>query len=76
MDTKRMTILSLIVLADMSGATAIVPILPVVVLGQFHATPFQAALVIAAYYAAQVLAAPWLGSLSDRFGRRPILLLS
>ncbi|WP_235932545.1 MFS transporter [Dictyobacter arantiisoli] len=76
MDTKRMATLFLIVLADMSGAMAIIPIIPVVVLGQFHATPFQAALVISAYYVAQVLAAPWLGSLADRFGRRPILLLS
>lgn len=76
MDTKRIVTLCLIVLADMSGAMAIIPIIPVFVLGQFHATPFQAALVIAAYYVAQVLAAPWLGNLSDRFGRRPILLLS
>ncbi len=76
MDTKRITTLCLIVLADMSGAMAIIPIIPVFVLGQFHATPFQAALVIAAYYVAQVLAAPWLGGLSDRFGRRPILLIS
>jgi DHA1 family tetracycline resistance protein-like MFS transporter len=76
MDTKRILTLFLIVLADMSGAMAIIPILPVVVLGQFHATPLQATLVIAMYYVAQVLAAPWLGALSDRFGRRPILLLS
>src|SRR5690349_691405 len=76
MDTKRIATLCLIVLADMSGAMAIIPIIPVVVLGQFHATPFQAALVIAAYYVAQVLAAPWLGSLADRFGRRPVLLFS
>lgn len=76
MDTKRILTLCMIVLADMSGAMAIIPIIPVFVLGQFHATPFQASLVIAAYYIAQVLAAPWLGSLSDRFGRRPILLIS
>jgi DHA1 family tetracycline resistance protein-like MFS transporter len=76
MDTKRIITLCLIVLADMSGAMAIIPIIPVFVLGQFHATPLQATLVIAAYYVAQVLAAPWLGKLSDRFGRRPILLIS
>lgn len=76
MDKKRLITLCLIVLADMSGAMAIIPIIPVVVLGQFHATPLQATLVIAAYYVAQILAAPWLGALSDRFGRRPILLLS
>ncbi len=39
-------------------------------------TPLQATLVIAAFYAAQILAAPWLGKLSDRFGRRPILIIS
>lgn len=76
MQKKRITTLFLIVLADMTGAAAIIPIIPVFVLDQFHATPFQAALVIAAYYVAQVLAAPWLGNLSDRFGRRPILLIS
>ncbi len=76
MDKKRSATLFLIVLADMSGAAAIIPIIPVYVLAQFHATPFQAAMVIAVYYAAQMLAAPWLGNLSDRFGRRPILLVS
>lgn len=58
MDRKRIAALFLIVLADMSGATAILPIIPVYVLGQFHATPFEAALVIPAYYVAQILAAP------------------
>lgn len=76
MDKKRITTLFLIVLADMMGGSAIVPILPVFVVGQFHANPFQASLVITAFYIAQVLAAPVLGNLSDRFGRRPILLLS
>lgn len=76
MDRKRLATLCLIVLADMSGAMAILPIIPVMVLGQFHATPFQAALVITAYYVSQIVAALWLGSLADRVGRRPILLVS
>ncbi len=76
MDKKRLATLFLIVLMDTAGATAIVPLIPVYVLAQFHATPLQATLLLAAYYAAQLLAAPWLGKLSDRFGRRPILLLS
>ena len=76
MDKKRIATLFLIVLMDTAGATAIVPLIPIYVLAQFHATPFQAGLLLAAYYAAQVLAAPWLGKLSDRFGRRPILLVS
>ena len=76
MDIKRMTTLFLIVFTDMAGASAIIPIIPLYVQGQFHATPLQATLVISAYYVAQVLAVPWLGSLSDRLGRRPVLLVS
>lgn len=76
MDKKRIFTLFLIVLADMSGAAAILPIIPVFVLEQFHANPFEAALVVPVYYVAQALAAPWLGNLSDRFGRRPLLLIS
>lgn len=76
MDKKRITILFLIVLTNAMAATAILPMLPIYVEGQFGATPFQAMLVIAAYYASQFVAAPWLGKLSDRFGRRPILIVS
>jgi MFS transporter, DHA1 family, tetracycline resistance protein len=76
MDKKRITIIFLIVLTNAMAATAILPMLPIYVEGQFEATPFQAMLVIAAYYASQFVAAPWLGKLSDRFGRRPILIAS
>jgi DHA1 family tetracycline resistance protein-like MFS transporter len=76
MDKKRIATLFLIVLTDTAGATAIVPIIPVYVVALFRATPFQAALLLATFYIAQMLAAPWLGKLSDHFGRRPILLLS
>jgi DHA1 family tetracycline resistance protein-like MFS transporter len=76
MDKKRLTTLFLIVLADMIGGSAIIPILPVFVVGQFHASAFQATLVITAFYVAQVVASPFLGNLSDRLGRRPVLLIS
>lgn len=76
MDKRRITITFLIVLTNAIGATAILPMLPVYAEGQFQATPVQAMLVIAAYYATQFVAAPWLGKLSDRFGRRPILIIS
>jgi MFS transporter, DHA1 family, tetracycline resistance protein len=76
MDKRRITITFLIVLTNTIGATAILPMLPIYVEGQFHATPVQAMLVIAAFYAAQFVAAPWLGKLSDRFGRRRLLIVS
>jgi DHA1 family tetracycline resistance protein-like MFS transporter len=76
MDKKRITITFLIVLTNAVGATAILPMLPIFAEKQFRATPVQAMFVIAAYYAAQFVAAPWLGKLSDRFGRRSILIIS
>jgi hypothetical protein len=48
MDKKRIATLFLIVLMDTAGATAIVPLIPVYVLAQFHATPLQATLLLAA----------------------------
>jgi MFS transporter, DHA1 family, tetracycline resistance protein len=66
------------VLLDMLAVGIIVPVLPSM-LGQF--TPSGAeqakwyAVVTMSYAVAQFVAAPLLGALSDRFGRRPILLL-
>lgn len=76
MNKERLATVFLIVLTNTIGATVILPMLPLYVEKQFGATPLQATLVIAAFYAAQILAAPWLGKLSDRFGRRPILIIS
>ncbi|MBI4671031.1 MAG: MFS transporter [Chloroflexi bacterium] len=76
MNKERIATVFLIVLTNTIGATVILPMLPLYVEKQFGASPLQATLVIAAFYAAQILAAPWLGKLSDRFGRRPILILS
>ena len=76
MDKKRITITFLIVLTNSIGAAVFLPMLPLYVERQFGATPLQATLVIAAFYAAQLVAAPWLGRQSDRRGRRPILIVS
>lgn len=76
MDKKRIAIAFLIVLTNTIGATAILPMMPLYVEKQFSATPLQATLVIAIFYAVQFIAAPWLGKLSDRFGRRPVLIIS
>lgn len=65
-----------IAFGNLLGAGLILPLLALLAEGEFGATPFQAALLSASYFAAQFLAAPWLGRLSDRFGRRPVLLAS
>jgi len=67
------------VFIDMLGIGLIVPVLPVLV-GQFVAGPDQQALwygVLAAVFGVlQFLFMPALGALSDRIGRRPVLLYS
>lgn len=54
----------------------ILPSLPLIAESQYGASEFQAALLSSAYYAAMFLAAPFLGRLSDRLGRRPVLMVS
>ena len=76
MNKQRIATVFLIVLTNTIGATVILPMMPLYVEKQFGASPLQATFVIAAFYAAQIWAAPWLGKLSDRFGRRPVLIVS
>lgn len=68
-----MTALFLIVLVDLIGFGIIIPLLPFYA-EHFGATPFQVGLVMAVYSTAQLIAAPLWGRLSDRIGRRPVLL--
>jgi DHA1 family tetracycline resistance protein-like MFS transporter len=65
----------LIVLVDVLGLTIVLPLLPLYA-ERFGATAFTASLLVPAYAACQMVAGPILGGLSDRFGRRRILLIS
>ncbi|NIW49187.1 MAG: MFS transporter, partial [Gammaproteobacteria bacterium] len=42
----------------------------------FGASPTQIGLLVASYAAAQLVGAPVLGRISDRVGRKPVLLIS
>ncbi len=65
---------------DALGVGIIAPIVPSLVRQLAHLSPQRAApwvgALIAAYAAVQFFAAPLLGELSDRFGRRPVILAS
>jgi DHA1 family tetracycline resistance protein-like MFS transporter len=65
---------------DALGVGIIAPIVPGLVRQLAHLSPGQAApwvgALIAAYAAVQFFAAPLIGELSDRFGRRPVILVS
>lgn len=66
----------LIIFTNILGAGTILPILPLYAEGAFGGTVPQITLLASAFFGAQFLAAPWLGRLSDRYGRRPLLIIS
>lgn len=76
MDYKRLFPILLIVFTNILGAGVIMPILPLYAEGQFNGAVIQITLLSSAFFAAQFLAAPILGRLSDRYGRRPVLIIS
>lgn len=75
MKDKRMWVIFLIVFINMLGFGIILPLLPYYV-ESFGAGPVTIGLLTAVYSLFQLLSAPILGELSDKFGRRPILLFS
>lgn len=75
MKTSRLINIFLVVFVDLLGFGLILPLLPYYA-ETFGASPFLIGLIVASYAAASLVGAPLMGRLSDRHGRRPILLLS
>jgi DHA1 family tetracycline resistance protein-like MFS transporter len=75
MKNTRLGIIFAIVFIDLLGFGMILPFLPFYA-KEYGASDLVIGVLIASYPAAQVVGAPILGRLSDRFGRRPILFLS
>jgi DHA1 family tetracycline resistance protein-like MFS transporter len=75
MKNRKLLTLFLIVFIDLLGFSIILPLLPFYA-ETFSATPTQVGLLVASYAAAQLVGAPVLGRMSDRFGRKPVLLIS
>ncbi|MFP3853385.1 MAG: MFS transporter [Anaerolineales bacterium] len=76
LDRRSLLPIILIVFTNILGAGVIIPVLPLYAEGEFAGSVFQITLLSTAFFGAQMVAAPLLGRLSDRFGRRPVLLLS
>lgn len=72
---RAIFVLFLTVFIDLLGFGIILPILPLYA-EQFGAQPNEATLLVAIYSLMQFLFAPLWGRFSDRYGRRPILLLT
>ncbi len=68
-------IVILVVLVDLLGFSLVMPLLPGLATSRGY-SPVQVGLLFAAYPLCQLVAGPILGRLSDRLGRRPILVVS
>ncbi len=75
MNNKRLFSIILVVFIDLLGFSLILPLLPYYA-ETFSANQTTTGILIASYAVMQLIGAPILGRLSDRFGRRPVLLLS
>jgi len=65
------------VFIDLVGFGIVIPVLPFYAEGsRFNATPRTVGLLFASYSLMQLIFAPILGRLSDKYGRRPVLLIS
>ncbi len=76
--TRALAVLYLAGFIDATGVGLVIPILPTVMrrLSGGHSVTLGYGAMIACFALMQFLFAPVLGRLSDRFGRRPIMLLS
>jgi MFS transporter, DHA1 family, tetracycline resistance protein len=75
LDYNRALPIFVLVFVDMLGLTLILPLLHLYA-ATYGATPLQIGLVVAAFPLAQLIGLPIMGSLSDHFGRKPLLLIS
>jgi MFS transporter, DHA1 family, tetracycline resistance protein len=75
LNKKLLFSIFLIVFIDLLGFSLILPLLPFYA-ETFGASPITIGLLVAIYAAMQFIGAPILGRLSDRYGRRPMLIAS
>src|SRR5918994_3192454 len=73
--SRPLYVIFLTIFVNLVGFGIIIPLLPFYA-QTFGASPFVVGLLFASFSLAQLVASPVLGDLSDRFGRRPVLLLS
>ena len=71
----KIGVILLTLFINMLGFGIVIPVLPLYA-EKFGATGFQVGLLFASYSICQFIFAPFIGKLSDRIGRRPVLIVS
>lgn len=71
----QLGIIFLTILINMVGFGIVIPVLPFYA-SEFGAKPFEIGWLFGIYSLVQFVFSPFIGQLSDRFGRRPVLILS
>lgn len=72
---KKLYIIFIILFTETLGFTIVIPVLPFLA-GSLGLDPFQVGLIMSIFSFCQLFASPITGKLSDRFGRKPILIFS
>src|SRR5215475_457150 len=71
---RRLAILIAVATLDLTGAAMIFPLMPLYAKGM-HIAPLYIGIITASFYVAQLVSAPLWGRVSDKYGRRPALLV-
>ncbi|MHA2288722.1 MAG: MFS transporter, partial [Promethearchaeota archaeon] len=72
---KRLLIIFLILFTEVLGFSSVMPLIPFLGIS-LGLNEFQVGLIISIFSVCQLFASPITGKLSDRFGRKPLLIFS
>lgn len=75
LDFKRVLPIFALVFVDVLGLTIVLPLLHIYA-AVYGASPLEIGVVAATFPLAQLIGVPVMGALSDRYGRKPLLLIS
>ena len=77
MNRSPLLVILVTVFIDLVGFGIVIPVLPYYLNSEkFRASPLALGLLFASYSAMQLIFSPVMGRLSDKYGRRPVLLVS
>jgi MFS transporter, DHA1 family, tetracycline resistance protein len=72
---KKLFIIFMIIFTEVLGFSIVIPVLPFLVLS-FGLNAFEVGLITSVFSICQLIASPVFGKLSDKYGRKPILIIS